>query len=122
MQDNNSKKSILLVEDNELVVKVVGLRLQDNGYSVDVAMSGSEAICKIEGGKLYDAILLDIGLPDMSGFEVAKHIRHNSKQPTATIIVVSATNHDQDEMQGVKIDAHMTKPLNIEELEKFITG
>jgi two-component system aerobic respiration control sensor histidine kinase ArcB len=117
----NNKKRILLVEDNEIVVKITELRLRDNGYDVDVAMTGGEAICKIDTSKTYDMILLDIGLPDMSGFDVAKHVRNNSKQQGVSIIVVSATNHDQDKIQDISIDAYMTKPLDINELDRFLS-
>lgn len=82
--------SILLVEDNLINQRVVKLMLDGIGCHLDIANDGHEALRLLKSNKHYDTILMDIGLPDMDGFEVTAKIRENSSYKDIPIIAMTA--------------------------------
>jgi len=74
----NLKKQILIVEDDITLSQILQIALKTKDYEVDIALDGFEAIKKISQN-FYDLILLDINLPKMSGFEVAKKLKWMKK-------------------------------------------
>src|SRR5580692_662576 len=82
-------KKILVVEDNLIAAKTAQMLLEAKGCWVDCVSTGKEATDKVN--EYYDLILLDLGLPDMHGLEVAKIIRNSKKElASARIIIVTA--------------------------------
>lgn len=111
---------ILLVEDIDINIMVAKAMLEKLGYQVDVAKSGQEAIAKFEA-KNYDLLLLDIQLPDMTGFDIAQYLRQNYEQdkydylPPLIALTANVINHKQQYLsQGM--DDVLCKPLSLEEL------
>ncbi len=109
---------ILVVDDEKLIVKGIRFSLEQDGYEVDVAYDGSEALEVFEKGN-YDMILLDIMLPKLSGYEVCQQIRSTSDVP---IIMLTAKGEDMDKILGLDYgaDDYITKPFNILEVKARI--
>lgn len=114
LEENLNKKQILVVDDvidNSLLLATI---LESEGYQVDIASSGYTAIAKIEANP-PSLVLLDLMMPELDGYEVAKWIRQN--QPSVAIVIVTAYDElptfDQQQLQ---IDGFLHKPINIDEL------
>ena len=111
-------KKILLVDDEPLILKGLRFSLEQDGYVIDSAADGEEAVNKFFAGS-YDLILLDVMLPKMSGIEVCQRIRERSNVP---IIMLTAKGEDMDKILGLEYgaDDYMTKPFNILEVKARI--
>lgn len=107
--------SILVVEDEPGISSFVAKGLTSTGYNVTVVDKGAEAISGALGGD-YSLIVLDIGLPDMDGFEVLEQIR--GQGATLPIIVLTARSSVEDTVSGLEqgADDYMAKPFRFEEL------
>lgn len=107
-------KRILIVEDDKKLARVLELQLSYEGYSLDIARDGFEALVKF-GEEEYDLILLDIMLPKVDGYEVCKKIRGESDIP---IIMLTARDDIGDRVIGLDIgaDDYVVKPFNYGEL------
>jgi two-component system alkaline phosphatase synthesis response regulator PhoP len=109
------KYSILLVEDEEHLHEALKLNLEMDGYIVDSAFDGAEALKQIQSAH-YDLIILDIMLPTLDGFSITERMRLNNNQ--TPILILSAKNTSANRVQGLKLgaDDYLTKPFNLEEL------
>ena len=107
--------SILVVEDEPGISSFVAKGLTSAGYNVTVVDKGADAISGALGGD-YSLIVLDIGLPDMDGFEVLEQIR--GQGATLPIIVLTARSSVEDAVSGLEqgADDYMSKPFRFEEL------
>lgn len=108
-------KKILLVEDEEHLLKTMLLNLELEGYEVKTANNGIEALKKFRSS-LPDLILLDVMLPELNGFDVCEEIRkENTGIP---ILFLTAKGTSEDKIRGLKLgaDDYLTKPFNLEEL------
>jgi CheY-like chemotaxis protein len=117
---SKNKYKILLVEDNPINIKVAQVTLKDLGYTdVIVASTGQQALDFISLS--YDLILLDIGLPDISGYELCKKIREKMQGTYIPIIAWTAHGDDQkDEWLAAGIDGYMSKPMDAKDIEKML--
>jgi len=106
---------ILLVEDEKHIAEPVKYLLKRNGYSVDYASNGEDALDMIISD-LYDAIILDIMIPKVNGIEVLKQIRINKID--TPVIILSARSELEDKVKGLNVgaDDYLTKPFQTEEL------
>ncbi|OOF37917.1 hybrid sensor histidine kinase/response regulator [Rodentibacter mrazii] len=114
--------SVLLVEDIELNVLVAKSVLEKLGHHVDVAMNGKDAIKLFERNN-YDIILLDINLPDMSGFDIAYHLRKKYEEGIYDFLppLVAFTANvmqNEEEYQSKGMDTVLRKPLVLEDLKR----
>lgn len=109
-----TKDLILIVDDEENIIELGRLYLENEGYQVEAAYDGLEALQKFE--RLEPAlIVLDLMLPKLDGWEVCKKIRATSEVP---IIMLTARTDDVDKIVGLELgaDDYMTKPYNPREL------
>ena len=108
----------LVVDDEKLIVKGLKFSLEQDGYEVDCAYDGEEAL-ECAKNKEYDMILLDLMLPKMNGLEVCQQIREFSDVP---IIMLTAKGEDMDKILGLEYgaDDYITKPFNILEVKPRI--
>jgi two-component system KDP operon response regulator KdpE len=108
------RASVLVVEDDAVMLGVLSVALKSHGYDVRGAASGGEALTEIRR-KLPDAMILDLGLPDMDGFEVAARVRDRSELP---IIVLSARGEEYSQIRALDEGAndYVTKPFREGEL------
>lgn len=109
------KHSILLVEDEEHLHEALKLNLEMEGYEVDSAFDGGDALKKIQSAH-YDLLILDIMLPSLDGFSITERMRLNNNQ--TPILILSAKNTSANRVQGLKLgaDDYLIKPFNLEEL------
>jgi two-component system response regulator QseB len=107
---------ILLVEDDFLLGESIVAALQLEGYAIDWVQNGQTAIHSLSMPETHDLMLLDLGLPDMSGIKILQKIR-KSDNPIPTIIL-TAQNRISDRVQGLDAgaDDYLTKPFDINEL------
>jgi DNA-binding response OmpR family regulator len=106
---------ILIVEDEERIASFLRKGLHSNGYSTSVAGTGEEALTLVRTGD-FDLMILDLGLPDIDGFEVLQRVRgHNHSMP---VIVLTARDAVPDRVSGLEggADDYVTKPFSFEEL------
>ena len=103
---------MLVIEDDDAIASPLIEGLEHVGYAVDRATTGAEALVRVASA---DLVLLDLGLPDMDGFDVCRHIRSVSTVP---IIVVSARGDEADRVRGLEMgaDDYVVKPFGIREL------
>ncbi len=110
--------SILLVDDNEVNLKVESIMLKKLGYLVDQATNGIEAIQALEH-ESYDIVLMDIQMPEMDGLEATRVIRH--RWPNGPkIIVITAVKGYREICLEAEADDFLTKPVRMESLKKSI--
>ena len=109
---------VLVVDDEKLIVKGIRFSLEQDGYEVDCAYDGDEAIERAKERE-YDVVLLDVMLPGHDGFEVCQTIREFSEMP---IIILTAKGDDMDKILGLEYgaDDYITKPFNILEVKARI--
>jgi len=111
---------ILVVEDNPTNLQVVLMVLRALGYQPDVAENGRTAIDKVSSHR-YDLILLDLQMPDIDGFEVARHVRqHLSYQPVIVAITAGASSADRQRALDAGIDDYVLKPFKISLLKDVV--
>jgi len=106
---------ILLVDDDYKISSVVKMGLEDNNHNVEVAYDGAFGE-KLALTKKYDAIILDVLLPDISGFDLCKKIRNqNIKTP---VIMLTSLGSTDEKVQGLDYgaDDYLTKPFSFKEL------
>ncbi|HSH24934.1 MAG TPA: response regulator YycF [Massilibacterium sp.] len=105
---------ILVVDDEHPIANILKFNLEKEGYEVDVANDGNEAIQKVEERE-PDLILLDIMLPEKDGFEVCRIVRKKHSMP---IIMLTAKGEEIDKVLGLEMgaDDYVTKPFSTREL------
>ena len=109
---------ILVVDDEKILVKGIKFNLENEGYEVDAAYDGEEAVSQVRV-RIYDLIVLDLMMPKIDGLEACRRIREFSNVP---IIMLTAKNEDQQKLIGFEYgaDDYITKPFNIMELKARI--
>ena len=112
---------ILIVEDDPNITKLLSVRLEHSGYIVTVAPDGDHALANVHT-YAPDLILLDIMLPGLSGFEVAKRLKLDITTSHIPIIMLTARSDGQSAMTGVArgADAYLTKPIDFSDLIRHI--
>jgi two-component system, cell cycle response regulator len=109
---------ILVVDDNRDNVEIIATRLRFRGYRIDEAGDGRQALDMVRHDP-PDLILLDVMLPDIDGYEIARRIKGDPNSPFIPIILVTARDTTQDKVMGLDAgaDDYLTKPINFPELE-----
>ncbi len=110
-----SAPKILVVEDDAELRGLVAQRLEDSGYSVELAETGQQALDLVES-RLPDLVLLDIMIPEIDGLEVCRRLR--STYPLLYIIMLTAKTGEVDRVVGLEVgaDDYVTKPFSLSEL------
>ena len=106
---------ILVVDDEESLTDLIGLALRYERFEVDVAHTGKAALLALPAFR-PDLIVLDIMLPDLDGFEVARRVAAES--PSTPVLFLTARDGTDDKVRGLTLggDDYMTKPFSVEEL------
>jgi signal transduction histidine kinase len=114
-------KSVLIVDDNVDAAETLSMLLACSNHEVSVAHSPEDALRKLEALR-PDIILLDIGLPGMDGFELARIIRARPAMASVLLVAVTGYGREEDrrEAQDAGFDFHLTKPVAFEDLEKLL--
>jgi len=108
------ERKILIVDDEQEICKLVGMYLENSGYSWDEANNGESALSKISESN-YDLLILDIMMPIMDGWTLCKRIRETSNVP---VIFLTAKGEEWDKVNGLKMgaDDYIVKPFSPGEL------
>ncbi|MCX8123430.1 MAG: response regulator [Spirochaetes bacterium] len=110
-------KKILIVEDEQHQRELYAMELQEEGYDVDQAANGKEAVDKVKANK-YDCVVLDIRMPEMDGIEaLGKILSRDKKVP---IIIYTAYSNYKSNFMTWTADAYITKSSNLKELKDKI--
>ena len=118
LEDNTTK--VLIVDDNDLNLKVQKRHLYEYGYQVDTCKSGEECLKLLEHNK-YDLILMDDMMPDISGTETMKKIKNDLKLTTPIVVITgNAKEEDRDNYLKEGFDEYLAKPFKKEELKQVI--
>jgi len=106
---------ILVVDDERLLVKGIKFNLESEGYQVDGAYTGTQAL-ELFNERRYDLVVLDLMLPEVDGLTVCRRIRETSNVP---VIMVTAKSESSDKLLGFEYgaDDYVTKPFDILELK-----
>ena len=114
IEDNDYKKTILIVDDEKMIINLLTHNLTKEGYNVIEAKDGVEVIEKATSQK-PDLILLDIMLPKIDGLTVCKRIKNIMNVP---ILMVTAKDEELDKIVGLELgaDDYITKPFSVREL------
>ena len=114
-------RRILVVDDNRDAVTMLGALLKFDGHDVTTSLSGTEAV-EIAIAARPDVVLLDIGLPGMDGYEVARQIRAALGQDAPRLIALTGYGRDEDRdlTRAAGFMAHLVKPVNFEALQRML--
>ena len=112
---NDCGMRVLLIEDDAAVASGVSDGLRNSGFQVLHVNNGTEGVAKALADDAPDLVLLDLGLPDIDGYDVCRQIRATSQVP---IIVISARDDEIDRVVGLELgaDDYLTKPFGVREL------
>ena len=114
MPDEMERRRILVVDDEERMVRFIRLNLEHDGFQVSEAFNGRQAVQKLRDVN-PDLILLDVMMPDLDGFEVLEMVREISNVP---VIMLTAKGEEDDRVRGLELgaDDYVTKPFSPREL------
>lgn len=121
MSNVNSKEQpkIMLVDDNEIFLKLFKKYFEDRKYEVYPFVNGFDAISAIENSpEEFDLVILDVIMPEIDGFEVCKRIRQIKDATSLPIIIVTSKSEPKEILQGFELGAndYVSKPFDKEEL------
>lgn len=121
LEVKSSILKILVVDDNRDSADSLGMLLELMGYTVAISYDGESAV-KDASSFQPDYVLLDIGLPGMSGHDVARALRSNEILKAAKIIAVTGwgQDHDKEASKGAGFDFHLVKPVDIDQLTDLL--
>lgn len=112
-----TNKKVLIVDDEEHIRELIKFNLKKEGYDIEVAVSGIEALNLIKEVK-FDLILLDLMLPEIDGLEVCRRIREDEETSDLPVMMITAKGEEFDKVLGLETgaDDYITKPFSIREL------
>ena len=115
------RRKILVVDDNRDAADSLAMLLEMNGHGVYVGHSGSEAL-QLARQELPHAMILDIGMPDMSGYEVARRIRAERWGSQIYLVAVTGWGQKEDKDRAIAagFDHHLTKPVDPDQVESLL--
>ena len=116
-----SKHRVLIVDDNQAAAESLGKLLEHGGHKVELAHDGFSGIEKARATE-PDAVLLDIGLPDMDGYTVARHLRQEHGSNPLVLIALTGYGQDEDKAKAhiAGFNYHLTKPVSIADVEAVL--
>ncbi|MCW5892488.1 MAG: response regulator [bacterium] len=119
--DPRPKPRILIVEDHPLIAELVETRLRIEGMQPVKCPGGREALALI-GTDPFDAVILDIMMPDVDGYEVLRHIRATPRTATLPVIFLTAKSTPADIEKGLALGAnhYITKPFSGQDLMRKV--
>jgi CheY-like chemotaxis protein len=120
---DDSATRILVVDDNRDAADTLSILLSMSGFEVSVAYSGESALSMLAHA-VHDAVLLDIGLPDIDGYEVCRRVRADTSaaQPVMLALTGWGQEKDREDAAAAGFDAHLSKPADPDRLMAVLTG
>lgn len=127
-KDDFSGKRLLIVEDNELNMEIASEILSASGFSIETAQNGQIAVDMVQKSPVgyYDAVLMDIQMPVMDGYQATREIRRLERKDLAEIPIIALTanvsDEDKKEAFASGMNAHLAKPLDIALMYEILGG
>ncbi len=120
----SGKPTILLVEDDPSLVRLLSYRLGREGFEVRHAANGREGLDALAQAPLPDVVVLDVMLPILSGFEVLAGIREDPANQRLPVFMLTASSREEDVVRAIRAGAtdYLTKPFRPRELVARIKG
>ena len=117
------KRRILLVDDEPNIIKMVGKRLEVEGFDVLTTLEGQDGLTKAQTVR-PDLVILDLMLPKLNGYEVCRLLKFDQKFQHIPVILFTARTQQQDEQLGRECgaDAYVRKPFKAQELLALVRG
>lgn len=116
-----SGKKILIIDDNNLNLKVAEKLLQKYNCETETVSSGAECIIKINQGNKYDLLLMDEMMPNMSGTECMCSLKENDYQIPIVVLTADVEANSKEKYINAGFDDYLAKPINLKEFEKVLT-
>ncbi len=119
------KQTVLVVDDDPLILRVVATILNLEAYEVSTVESAAEALAHLRSSSC-DLVVADVMMPGMDGFELCERIRSDPEHAKLPIILLTARDSDVDRQRGTAVgsDAYLTKPFSplelIDEIERLL--
>lgn len=109
---------LLVVDDNEDNRDMLARRLRRRGYEVSTAESGALALDMISSAHRFDAVLLDVMMPDITGLEVLAKLRTRFSKEQLPVVMATARSDSEDVVEALRLGAndYVTKPINLDEI------
>ncbi len=124
----NDKKRILVVDDEPDFASIVQLNLEKEGFDVDVAYDGVEALEKVKSNP-PDAIVLDVMMPEKDGYEVCAELKEDEQYADIPIVMLTAvadhvgsTRYSHADGMSMEADDYLPKPASAEEIAESVKG
>ena len=119
-----TSRRILLVDDNIDAAELLAEVLRHHGHRVQVAATGQEALQLITDSSKFDVHILDIGLPDITGYELAGHLRTHPGREQMMVIALTGYGQPEDRVRSSKagFDHHLVKPTDVDNLLRMLSG
>jgi CheY-like chemotaxis protein len=116
-----SRLKVLVADDNRDAADSLAMVLEMNGHEVLVAHTGEQAL-EIARQVLPQVMILDIGMPDMTGYEVARELRRESWGGRILLLAITGWGQKEDKERALEagFDHHMTKPVDVDQVEKLL--
>jgi DNA-binding response OmpR family regulator len=117
----NDQAVVLVADDDEDILNLVAFRIEHAGHKTIRATNGSEAL-RLAFEREPDLCILDVIMPDRTGFEILEEIRASETLRDVPVILLTATVQDREEARGLELGAHayMTKPFDPAELDETV--
>ena len=121
MSNKTSGHRVLLADDNRDTADSFAMLLEMNGYRVTVGYNGAEAL-QLARHTLPSVMILDIGMPDINGYEVARRIRTEAWGRDLYLVAVTGWGQKEDKARAIAagFDHHLTKPVDPDEVENVL--
>jgi CheY-like chemotaxis protein len=112
---------VLVVDDDDVIRQLIGINLELEGFVVDMAADGEEALERI-AAVLPDVVTLDVMMPRLDGLEVASRLRADPRTAHVKVVLVSARAQARDLARGreIGVDGYVTKPFEPDELIEVV--
>lgn len=112
--DVSARRSVLIVDDDLALVRVLALYFEGQGYEVQTARSGSEALLKLGGDP--DVVVLDVMIPDVNGIEVCRRIRESPHARAIPVLIMTADRRYEIPAMEAGADRFVSKPFGLIDL------
>ena len=121
LEVRSNGRKILIVDDNEAAAKGLGKLLEHYGYRVDIVFDGKSALSRMHEAN-PSAVLLDIGLPGMDGYSVARELRKKYDRDSLVLIALTGFGQAEDKLKAEQagFNHHLTKPVGIADVENIL--
>src|SRR3989344_3218069 len=122
--NNQIKEKVLIVDDDKFLLNMYAVKFRNYGFEVEIALSGVEALNKLQNEKVPNIIILDLVMPTMDGYELLAKIREQKLAPQTTVVVLTNQSQPEDVEKAKKyhIQGYIIKASTIpsEVLEEVI--